>query len=72
MGRVLVYFHLTFAVFDPALIGLALTYTISLTGMFQYTVRQSAEVENIVSLCQNISISVFIFVQYNIQSHHNF
>ena len=35
---------------DPGLVGLALTYAISLSGMFQYCVRQSAEVENIVSL----------------------
>ena len=37
------------AVFDPALIGLALTYTISVTSVFQFVVRQSTEVENIVS-----------------------
>ena len=37
---------------DPALLGLGLTYTINLTGMFQYCVRQSTEVENIVSLLQ--------------------
>ena len=35
---------------DPALLGLGLTYTINLTGMFQYCVRQSTEVENIVSV----------------------
>ena len=35
---------------DPALVGLSLTYITSLIGMFQYAVRQSAEVENIVSV----------------------
>ncbi len=34
---------------DVSLIGLSLTYIISLTGMFQYVVRQSVEVENLVS-----------------------
>ena len=38
---------------DPALLGLGLTYTISLAGMFQYCVRQSTEVENIVSLAHS-------------------
>ena len=33
---------------SAGLVGLALTYTISLSGMFQFCVRQSAEVENIV------------------------
>ena len=36
-------------VFDAGLIGLALTYTSSLTGLFQYCVRESAEVESLVS-----------------------
>ncbi len=34
---------------DLSLVGLGITYAISLTGMLQYTVRQSAEVENLVS-----------------------
>ena len=34
---------------NPALVGLSLTYIISLAGMLQYVVRQSAEVESIVS-----------------------
>ena len=33
---------------NAGLVGLGLTYTVSLAGMFQYCVRQSAEVENIV------------------------
>lgn len=33
---------------DPGLVGLSLAYTITLTGMFQYCVRVSAEVENLV------------------------
>ena len=35
---------------NAALVGLALTYIASLIGMLQYTVRQSAEVENTVRL----------------------
>ena len=38
-----------FAAENAGLIGLALTYAVSLNGMFQYCVRQSAEVENLVS-----------------------
>lgn len=34
---------------NVSLIGLSITYTISLSGMFQYVIRQSAEVENLVS-----------------------
>ena len=34
---------------DPSLVGLSLAYTITLIGMFQYCVRVSAEVENLVS-----------------------
>ena len=33
---------------NAGLVGLGLTYTVSLAGMFQYSVRQSAEVENTV------------------------
>ena len=43
------FFTSIFTELDAALVGLALTYITSLMGMLQYTVRQSAEVENIVS-----------------------
>ena len=33
---------------NAGLVGLGLTYTVSLAGMFQYCVRLSAEVENVV------------------------
>ena len=33
---------------DPALLGLALTYAVTLSDLLQYTARQSAEVENLV------------------------
>ncbi len=33
---------------DAAVIGLALTYSTTLTGLFQYCIRGSAEVENLV------------------------
>jgi len=39
---------LSFADLDPGLVGLSLAYTITLIGMFQYCVRISAEVENLV------------------------
>ena len=31
---------------DAGLLGLALTYALNMMGLFQYSVRQSAEVEN--------------------------
>ena len=34
---------------NAGLVGLGLTYAVSLAGMFQYCVRLSAEVENVVS-----------------------
>lgn len=34
---------------DAGIVGLGLAYTIALAGILQYCVRQSAEVENIVS-----------------------
>ncbi len=34
---------------NAGLVGLGLTYTLSLAGMFQYCVRLSAAVENVVS-----------------------
>lgn len=36
---------------DAGSVGLALTYSVTLMGMFQWGVRQSAEVENMVRLC---------------------
>ena len=44
-----IMFNLSSLVFDPALVSLALTYVISLGGMLQFCVRQSAEVESLVS-----------------------
>ena len=43
----------TIDVSDLSFIGLSLTYTISLSGAFQYMVRKSTEVENIVSIIFN-------------------
>ena len=39
---------ISFLGLDPSLVGLSLAYTITLIGMFQYCVRVSAEVENLV------------------------
>lgn len=38
-------------------VGLVLTYAVTLIGNFQWTVRQSAEVENMVRTCQSLSSS---------------
>lgn len=53
---------LSFAGLDPSLVGLSLAYIITLTGMLQYCVRISAEVENLVfkqlvhvAICSNNS-----------------
>jgi len=40
--------HNIFLDLDPGLVGLSFVYTLTLTGMFQYCVRVSAEVENLV------------------------
>ena len=34
---------------DPALVGLAIAYGVSLSNLTQYSVRLSAEIENLVS-----------------------
>ena len=36
---------------NPALVGLSVTYMISLAGLLQFAVGQSAEIESIVSFC---------------------
>ena len=47
------YFIQTLFIFvtalNAALAGLALTYSITLSGMFQFCLRQSSEVESLVS-----------------------
>ena len=43
------FLFMSFSALDAGVIGLALAYTISLAGILQFCVRQSAEVENIVS-----------------------
>ena len=41
-------YSVLFLVLDPALIGLSLAYGVSLSNIVQYSVRLSAEVENLV------------------------
>ena len=43
------YYNKTITGLNAGLVGLSLTYTISLAGIVQFCVRQSAEVENNVS-----------------------
>ena len=45
-----IHFIFNFVDLDPGLVGLSLVYVINLTGMFQYCVRISAEVENLVRI----------------------
>ena len=47
--KVLLYYIHAFLVLDPALIGLSIAYGVSLSNILQYSVRTSAEVENLVS-----------------------
>ncbi len=48
--------YLIIDISDQSLVGISLVYTISLTDTFQYVVRQSAEVENLVSACLDVTI----------------
>lgn len=43
-------FNLLLLELDAGSVGLALSYSVTLMGMFQWSMRQSAEVENMVSL----------------------
>ena len=43
-----VVIYICLLVLDPALIGLSLAYGVSLSSVLQYSVRLSAEVENLV------------------------
>ena len=47
---VLLYCVCIFVVLDPALIGLSLAYGVSLTGILQYAVYLSTEVESLVRI----------------------
>ena len=53
----MIYYEL-FLELTPSLVGLALTYCIALANSSQYTVKQSAEVENTVSLLIVLAIVV--------------
>lgn len=44
---------------EPGSVGLALSYAMTLTGMFQWGVRQSAEIENMVRL-HTLAIHVLV------------
>ncbi|XP_019738045.1 multidrug resistance-associated protein 4-like isoform X2 [Hippocampus comes] len=39
---------------DPGAVGLALSYAVTLTGMFQWGVRQSAEIENMMTSVERV------------------
>lgn len=45
---------------DAGSVGLALSYSVTLMGMFQWGVRQSAEVENMVRCSPFLSSFLFI------------
>ena len=54
-------FAVLISALDPALLGLALTYAVTLSDSLQYTARQSAEVENLVSDAIVSSLFFFLF-----------
>jgi len=51
---------------DPGLLGLGLTYIVGLAGMFQFCVRQSAELENQVCICYFMFHDVLATSAYSI------
>uniref|UniRef100_A0A3P8TQF5 ATP-binding cassette, sub-family C (CFTR/MRP), member 4 n=1 Tax=Amphiprion percula TaxID=161767 RepID=A0A3P8TQF5_AMPPE len=53
---------------DAGSVGLALSYAVTLTGMFQWGVRQSAEVENMVRYCLFVTESLRRFLQVQLKS----
>lgn len=58
---------------EPGSVGLALSYAMTLTGMFQWGVRQSAEIENMVRLntlakCLYVTGSVLLKTTIQYQS----
>lgn len=50
--------HISFVELNAGLVGLGLTYVISLADMLQYTIRLSADVENTVRSGNNINIAI--------------
>jgi len=48
-------FLIVFSALDAGRVGLSMTYAMTLMGMFQWAVRQSAEVENQVCLLNSAS-----------------
>ena len=69
-----------FPALNAGLVGLSMTYAMTLMGMFQWGVRQSAEVENQVSvynMCEvhgvDLSITLrhlCLFIFYNLSLYH--
>ena len=54
----LTYLFVYYAGLDAGLVGLSMTYAMTLMGMFQWGVRQSAEVENQVRTSPRMFIQV--------------
>lgn len=51
---------------EPGAVGLALSYAVTLTGMFQWGVRQSAEIENMVRTLKSEHLNaVYILVGHH-------
>ena len=54
---------------NAGLVGLSLTYAISLNGLFQFCIRESAEVESLVSTKHGIDLVTVIcnrWYQHNV------
>ena len=45
---------------SPSLVGLSIAYVLQLTAMFQWSVRQSAEVENQLTSVERWSIRIIL------------
>ncbi len=63
--------HCSFSAYSPTLLGLGIVYCMSLTTYFQYCVRLSAEVENLVSIFMTYMAQMHVFMHTDTHTHEH-